>query len=143
LNLVINYEERLSKAAIQKTANALTEEILQYEDALDATIKLRAMRDAISIVLADIEIEAMEVASRYGKDDKAFGGTTVSVRNGSVRYDYSGDATWAEIQSQLKARERLLKGVKEEIIVKETGEIVKPPQVNYTKSSLTVSFPKE
>jgi hypothetical protein len=95
--------------------------------------------------------EAMAEAERYGPDDKAWRGVEFRVRNGRAYYDYSHDPTWMELKAAEKAtaaarkgREQFLRSLDEEIVVRDTGEIVRPAKVaKVGRAVLALQFPME
>jgi hypothetical protein len=95
--------------------------------------------------------EAMAEAERYGPDDKAWRGVEFRVRNGRTYYDYSHDPKWVELKAAEKAtaavrkgREQFLRGLDEEIVVRDTGEIVRPAKVARVDGTvLAIHFPTE
>ena len=100
---------------------------------------------AFKMILEDIETDLKELAiaeSFKYKDDKIIDGVGFTYKNGASKFDYSSDKTWNELKSAIKEREEFLKGLKKPMADTETGEIIAPPMITYSKDSITISIPK-
>jgi hypothetical protein len=143
----------LTKRAIETTGRQYAERLLDRGERspLVALIRLRAWRDVLDEAIDGLKEEAMAEAERYGPDDRAWRGVGFRVRNGRTYYDYSHDPKWVELKAAEKAtaaarkgREQFLRGLDEAIVVRDTGEIVRPAKVaKVGRAVLAIHFPKE
>ena len=143
----------LTKTAIAKAGADFAEAILDdgNVDILTAFMRLRAVSDAANAALNALLIDARDEAEKYPPADRERLGVKFKTGGGYELWDYSHDNSWQFLKEQEKVwadkrkeRERYLKVLKEEVIVRDTGEVVTPAVVKgYAKQSLALTFPKE
>jgi hypothetical protein len=142
-NKLVN-QTALTKLDQENLAEVISNNLLEGSvDLLEAYGKLKAMEAVLSKVKAKIEEESITEADKYGKGKHSAHGFEFQVKEGSKRYDYSGDAEYTRLKEALKERENMLKNIPYEMVDPETGEVATPPKIKYTKSSLNILFPKE
>lgn len=152
-DLIMTDDIPLTKTAIKATGRQYAERLLDRggRSPLAALIRLRAWRDVMDEAIDGLKDEAMAEAERYGPDDSAWRRVGFRVRNGRTYYDYSHDPTWVELEAAeketaaaRKGREQFLRGLDEAIVVRDTGEIVRPAKVAKVGGAvLAIHFPKE
>lgn len=138
----ITKNSNLTKAEQEATAVELSNFLLENSNCLEALMKLKSYENIINSVKKSIEAEAINEADKYGKGQHEVMGVKFQVKEGSRRYDYTNDDTYNKLKAELKEREEFLKGLKKPMVDPETGELAQPPIEKYTKSSITISFPK-
>lgn len=142
-NKLLN-QTALTKLDQENLAESISNNLLEGSvDLLEAYAKLKAMEEVVKKVKAKIEEDSINEADKYGKGQHEAYGIKFQVKEGSKRFDYSGDAEYTRLKEALKERENMLKNIPYEMVDPETGEVATPPKIKYTKSSLNILFPKE
>lgn len=135
---------RLTKADIEATGNALVEQTLERGTTLQDLLALNAAKQVLEDAIAKLRPHAITEAVKY--KGQTIAGVKVEVVNGAGRYDYSHDATWADLKARLKKREEQMQGAlalgSQYVVDPETGE--QTPAAVYTAGAETVkiTFPK-
>ena len=111
---------------------------------LEIDVKLRYLEELISQVRSNTKMKAeiLEEAEKYPeKTFQAYGVEITKTSRGSYDYKSCGDSFYdgviqelEELNGYRKEREKLLQNLKENLVVKETGEIISPPQKSSTDS---------
>lgn len=78
--------------------------------------QLNAIKKACEDAMKDILESAINEREKWGKESRIFG-VNIDIVEGGVKYDYSADKEWSDLQEQIKAlqleqkgRETILKG---------------------------------
>ncbi len=128
-----------SKQGIERFSQSIITEI--REGRIDP-LRVRVLLKTIEVISDQIKDgtknEAAREAGQYGDAEFTRFGAKISHGITSTKYAYEscGDPEWVELSAKLKAREALLKTLREPITVtiESTGEIVtvQPPRKNLT-----------
>jgi hypothetical protein len=137
----------LTKTAVAQLGARIADVITEEYSALDAFVRLRAMRDALDAALGQLERDAMNEAT----SGDTLHGVKVQVRNGASRWDYAHDGQWQAIKSQeaalaeaRKLREQFLQRLPADLVDPDTGEFVSPAvQTAMGNRTIALTFPKE
>ena len=116
--------------------------------ALGSYILLRRMLDELTAdVEAVKELAVREHQERHGSEEVIIDGAVVKKHPGRAMYDYKGIQQWVLQQQKLKAIEDKAKYAAQvavskggQVVDEDTGEIIAPAKVTYTKDSISVSF---
>ena len=78
--------------------------------------QLNAIKKACEDAMKEVLDSAITEREKYGKDNRIFG-VSIDIVEGGVKYDYSADKDWSDLQEQIdalkleqKGRETILKG---------------------------------
>ena len=135
----------ISKADISAIATGLILRIEEGEvNPVAAHVRLKAVIKAVEQVLKATEQTVADEASKHGKTFQAFG-AEITLKEGSLTPNYEEDEVYADLKSQMKAREKLLKiafrqAGKSAIFDEVTGEQIPVCTAKATKASIAVSF---
>lgn len=131
-----------TKTEIKEYANNIKTQIMSGDiDVLQAKIILKSFSEMIKELEKDTELKEIFIdeAEKHGKTFE-FAGHTINTQS-RASYDFTAceDSEWMQLKNnaelakkQLKAREDFLKGLKNNYINEETGEIIFPPAKKYT-----------
>ena len=106
-----------TKVEITAKVNEIVSEVQEGNaSALRTYGQLNAIKKACEDAMKDILESAITEREQYGRDNRIFG-VTFDIVEGGVKYDYSADKEWSDLQEQIdaikleqKAREVILKG---------------------------------
>ena len=135
----------ICKAEIAQIAQQLTDRINEGEvNPIEAHIKLKAIVKALEATIKATEQTVADEASKHGKTFRAFG-AEVTLKEGTLTPNFEEDEVYADLKSQMKAREELLKiavrqAGKTAIFDESTGEQIPVCTAKATKASIAVSF---
>ena len=135
----------ICKAEIAQIAQQLTDRINEGEvNPIEAHIKLKAIVKALEATIKATEQTVADEASKHGKTFRAFG-AEVTLKEGTLTPNFEEDEVYADLKSQMKAREQLLKiafqqAGKNAIFDGSTGEQIPVCTAKATKASIAVSF---
>lgn len=132
----------LTKTEQIQTAQEIIDNLSETGNPLEVMIKLKAFKNIVDSAIKQVEEDSITEADKYGKGEHKIMNVGFQVKDGSRRYDFTNDSTYNDLKQQLKDREAFLKGITKEMVDPETGELIQPPVINYTKESITVKFPK-
>jgi len=134
------YEATISQIGetVEEIENGAGDLLLEYAE-------MKMLAKIISEALAQIEAQAIDEVKKHGGSLKAQGYQFTFTR-GSVMYNYKAIPQWAKKKQELDLIEELAKQAAKisvlstpgKVIVDENGEVVKPAETNYKKSSLSV-----
>ena len=138
-NLTI--EKVINKALINQLIHDVTITVTDgADDPIDMYVKSKAIIELYEGVMDRIKGQAITEAVKYGKEGSETLGVKFQAIQGRTTLDYSEDLQWADLKRQIKEREELLKGLKMEVVVPETGEVLRPPIPKYSGETLKVTF---
>ena len=106
-----------TKAEITAKVQEIVSEVKEGNaSALRTYGQLNAIKKACEAAMTDILESAINEREQYGKDNRMFG-VSIDIVEGGVKYDYSADKEWSDLQEQIdalkleqKGRETILKG---------------------------------
>lgn len=106
-----------TKAEITAKVNEIVNEVSEGNaSALRTYGQLSAIKKACEDAMKEVLESAIAEREKYGKDNRIFG-VRIDIVEGGVKYDYSADKEWSDLQEQIKAlqleqkaRETILKG---------------------------------
>lgn len=112
-------------------------------DAMDVYAALQSIRKSADLMEKAVKEEAIEKAMQFGADKGPVerNGFVFQFKSGRSMYKYSHIKPWEEAQKRMKMLEELAKlGAKNscEMPDPETGEVIAPAIVEYSKDSLSV-----
>lgn len=99
--------------------------------AIDAAIRLSAMEELIKLAKADIKLDILFELNNY-KGGASINGTTVSVTETGVKYDYSVNPLWVELNEVAEAAIEKRKEIEEAIKRILPGKIMVDEQTGET-----------
>jgi hypothetical protein len=143
MNNKLTTQSALTKTSQAELAEQISQDLLEGSvDLMEAYVKMKAMEEVLKKVKANIEPSVIDEADKYGKGEHEAYGIKFQAKEGRKTYDYSNDAEHTRLKEQLKLRENMLKNIPYEMVDPETGEVSTPPKIKYSKSSITIKFPK-
>jgi hypothetical protein len=83
---------------------------------------------------------ARDEAEKYTAKTFTFGNVEFTRKEGAKKLNYSEDLLYSNLQTQLKAREELLKVAQKSTIYDDEGVEVPKVSISYNKDSLMVKF---
>ena len=106
-----------TKADITAKVNEIVNEVREGNaSALRTYGQLNAIKKACEDAMKDVLESAINEREQYGKESRIFG-VNFDIVEGGVKYDYSADKEWSDLQEQIdalkleqKGRETILKG---------------------------------
>lgn len=106
-----------TKAEITAKVNEIVNEVREGNaSALRTYGQLNAIKKACEDAMKDVLESAINEREQYGKESRIFG-VNFDIVEGGVKYDYSADKEWSDLQEQIdalkleqKGRETILKG---------------------------------
>ncbi len=106
-----------TKAEITAKVNEIVNEVRDgNSSALRTYGQLNAIKKACEYAMKEVLESAITEREKYGKDNRIFG-VSIDIVEGGVKYDYSADKEWSDLQEQIdalkleqKGRETILKG---------------------------------
>jgi transcriptional regulator of heat shock response len=143
MNNKLTTQKAITKTSQEELAEQISQDLLEGSvDILDAYIRLKSMEEVIKKVKSKVEDEAINEAYKYGKGEHEAYGVKFQSNEGRRTFDFSGDAEYLRLKEELKEREAMLKALPYEMVDPETGEVATPPNIKYSKSSISIKFPK-
>lgn len=138
-----------SKQAISAMAADIIKKVDDGEDnPLDVFVKIKALEEALKIVKTQIEERAVNEAEKYGKGVFNHLGTSITIRETGVKYDFTNVSSWNAIQDkidELKEQQKVIETMAKAATIDHpyvdanTGEVV--TGIGRTsKTSVVISF---
>jgi len=135
----IRKNKSITKTDIVDTANRIVVGLKDGEtDILESFIRLRALSDVLKDVQDQIKEYALEEAGKYETRSNLLG-VEFDIVNGRRMYKFD-DAKLKALKEAVKERETMLKGLKEPVADMNTGELIQPAEVSYTKETIRLKF---
>lgn len=133
---------KYSKTEQQTLANRFIQDALDgNENPLHRFIALRNLYKAVSIALERIKGDAIIEVDKLEKGGNRVLGVNVSVVGGRRTWNYSEDKVWSDLKEKIKAREEMLKSLKEPMSDMD-GVISNPPSITYSGDTINLKFDK-
>lgn len=137
-NEVLRMEDRVSKWCEEMTAQVIDGE--SY--ALIVLSRLNDMAQAIATAQERVKEYALKEAEAYAKNTFTFAGRTFTKVPARQMVKYDHVPQWKELAERRKRIEQLslqaAKAFGVTIVDDETGEVIEPAQITYTKPSISV-----
>jgi hypothetical protein len=131
---------------IEKTTqgiNAIVEAVeAGVVNPLDAFASFNKLEKLFKEAKVKIDELARDEAEKYTAKTFTFGNVEFTRKDGAKKLNYSEDLLYSNLQTQLKAREELLKVAQKSTIYDDEGVEVPKVSISYNKDSLVVKFTK-
>lgn len=133
-----------NKANINEWSNNIIEAVESgFIDPFEAHMRLKAIMKACEAALDATMPLAIEAAGKYAKGE-TYMGNEFKVSEGRANYKYDNSPHIVSLQNKLKAAQELAKtlakGNMQPVADTETGELIYPASVEYSKQSISITF---
>jgi hypothetical protein len=110
--------------------------------ALDAYIELYEAKKLIEEQLDEIRDLAIQEREKYGKESPMRNGYLVEIAPGRKNWNYKGVSAWNSVKARLTDIEKMAQMAYNgaEVTDKETGEVVEPAELSFTKDSIKLTY---
>jgi hypothetical protein len=129
---------------IEKTTQGINAIVEAVENGvvnpLDAFASFNKLEKLFKEAKVKIDELARDEAEKYTAKTFTFGNVEFTRKDGAKKLNYSEDLLYSNLQSQLKAREELLKVAQKSTIYDDEGVEVPKVSISYNKDSLMVKF---
>jgi hypothetical protein len=129
---------------IEKTTQGINAIVEAVENGvvnpLDAFASFNKLEKLFKEAKVKIDELARDEAEKYTSKTFTFGNVEFTRKDGAKKLNYSEDLLYSNLQTQLKAREELLKVAQKSTIYDDEGVEVPKVSVSYNKDSLSVKF---
>jgi hypothetical protein len=129
---------------IEKTTqgiNAIVEAVeAGVVNPLDAFASFNKLEKLFKEAKVKIDELARDEADKYTAKTFTFGNVEFTRKDGAKKLNYAEDLLYSNLQTQLKAREELLKVAQKSTIYDDEGVEVPKVSISYNKDSLMVKF---
>ena len=129
---------------IEKTTQGINAIVQAVENGvvnpLDAFASFNKLEKLFKEAKVKIDELARDEAEKYTAKTFTFGNVEFTRKDGAKKLNYSEDLLYSNLQSQLKAREELLKVAQKSTIYDDEGVEVPKVSISYNKDSLSVKF---
>jgi hypothetical protein len=139
-----DYETAQPKNVIEKTTQGINAIVEAVENGvvnpLDAFASFNKLEKLFKEAKVKIDELARDEAEKYTAKTFTFGNVEFTRKDGAKKLNYSEDLLYSNLQTQLKAREELLKVAQKSTIYDDEGVEVPKVSISYNKDSLMVKF---
>jgi hypothetical protein len=139
-----DYETAQPKNVIEKTTQGINAIVEAVENGvvnpLDAFASFNKLEKLFKEAKVKIDELARDEADKYTAKTFTFGNVEFTRKDGAKKLNYSEDLLYSNLQTQLKAREELLKVAQKSTIYDDEGVEVPKVSISYNKDSLMVKF---
>jgi hypothetical protein len=129
---------------IEKTTQGINAIVQAVENGvvnpLDAFASFNKLEKLFKEAKVKIDELARDEAEKYTAKTFTFGNVEFTRKEGAKKLNYSEDLLYSNLQTQLKAREELLKVAQKSTIYDDEGVEVPKVSISYNKDSLMVKF---
>jgi hypothetical protein len=129
---------------IEKTTQGINAIVQAVENGvvnpLDAFASFNKLEKLFKEAKVKIDELARDEAEKYTAKTFTFGNVEFTRKDGAKKLNYSEDLLYSNLQTQLKAREELLKVAQKSTIYDDEGVEVPKVSISYNKDSLMVKF---
>jgi hypothetical protein len=129
---------------IEKTTQGINAILQAVENGvvnpLDAFASFNKLEKLFKEAKVKIDELARDEAEKYTAKTFTFGNVEFTRKDGAKKLNYSEDLLYSNLQTQLKAREELLKVAQKSTIYDDEGVEVPKVSISYNKDSLMVEF---
>ena len=139
-----DYETAQPKNVIEKTTQGINAIVEAVENGvvnpLDAFASFNKLEKLFKEAKVKIDELARDEADKYTAKTFTFGNVEFTRKDGAKKLNYSEDLLYSNLQTQLKAREELLKVAQKSTIYDDEGVEVPKVSISHNKDSLMVKF---
>jgi len=149
---LVLFKENITKTEIQDKAATTIAAVNDGEvNSIEVYTQVRAVKEVADAVLKGIKETVVDDVERLHPKEREFRGIRLDLASGKLKYDFSHDEEWSnlqerlhEIKDQIKTREKhMVDAIEYEEVVDKNGEIVPAAKVvGGTESSVRVIIPK-
>jgi hypothetical protein len=129
---------------IEKTTQGINAIVEAVENGvvnpLDAFASFNKLEKLFKEAKIKIDELARDEAEKYTAKTFTFGNVEFTRKDGAKKLNYAEDLLYSNLQTQLKAREELLKVAQKSTIYDDEGVEVPKVSISYNKDSLMVKF---
>lgn len=129
---------------IEKTTQGINAIVQAVENGvvnpLDAFASFNKLEKLFKEAKVKIDELARDEAEKYTSKTFTFGNVEFTRKDGAKKLNYSEDLLYSNLQTQLKAREELLKVAQKSTIYDDEGVEVPKVSISHNKDSLSVKF---
>jgi hypothetical protein len=129
---------------IEKTTQGINAIVEAVENGvvnpLDAFASFNKLEKLFKEAKVKIDELARDEAEKYTAKTFTFGNVEFTRKDGAKKLNYAEDLLYSNLQTQLKAREELLKVAQKSTIYDDEGVEVPKVSISYNKDSLMVKF---
>jgi hypothetical protein len=129
---------------IEKTTQGINAIVQAVENGvvnpLDAFASFNKLEKLFKEAKVKIDELARDEAEKYTAKTFTFGNVEFTRKEGAKKLNYSEDLLYSNLQTQLKAREELLKVAQKSTIYDDEGVEVPKVSISHNKDSLSVKF---
>jgi len=129
---------------IEKTTQGINAIVQAVENGvvnpLDAFASFNKLEKLFKEAKVKIDEMARDEAEKYTAKTFTFGNVEFTRKDGAKKLNYSEDLLYSNLQTQLKAREELLKVAQKSTIYDDEGVEVPKVSISHNKDSLMVKF---
>jgi hypothetical protein len=129
---------------IEKTTQGINAIVQAVENGvvnpLDAFASFNKLEKLFKEAKVKIDELARDEAEKYTAKTFTFGNVEFTRKDGAKKLNYSEDLLYSNLQTQLKAREELLKVAQKSTIYDDEGVEVPKVSISHNKDSLSVKF---
>ena len=143
---IVMPERVMTKVEQRQKGLELASRMLEVGSSLDAYVLLRQMREILETAEKQL---AGDVREQCVGHTQSVGGALVQARLKAPKWDYHGDGRISRIEEdirhltdQLKAEQKMLQSITEEVPDMETGEARKPATRSPQEYTVAVTFPQ-
>lgn len=110
--------------------------------AIDAYIELYEAKRLIDEQLEEVKSLAIMERERYGKESPVRNGYMVELVPGRKQWNYKGVSAWNTVKARLTEIEKMAQMASNgaEVIDKESGEVIEPAELTFTKDTLRLTY---
>jgi hypothetical protein len=110
--------------------------------AMDAYIELYEAKVELDKQLDDLKELARLERERYGKEEVMRNGWLIELASGRKQWSYKGVSAWNSVKARLTEIEKMAQMAFNgaEVTDKETGEVVEPAELSFTKDTIKLTY---
>jgi len=126
-----------------KDTNMSYDKVMNGEmSAIDAYIELYQARAELDKQIEDIKELALLERDKYGKEEVNRRGYVVDIAKGRSIWSYKNVSAWNSVKERLKDIEKMAQMAFNgaEVTDKETGEVIEPAEVSFTKDTIKLTY---
>lgn len=113
---IVLFEENITKSEIASKAESTIEAVNEgHVPALETYLQVRAVKEVCDTVIKGIKDTVVDEVDNLNEREREVRGVRFELTKGSIKYDFSHDDVWndlqerlAEIKDQIKSREKLM-----------------------------------
>ena len=99
---LVLFKENITKAEIQEKAASTIEAVNEGEvNSIEVYTQIRAVKEVTDAILKGIKDTVVDDVERLHPKEREFRGIRLDLANGKLKYDFSHDDEWVNLQEQL------------------------------------------